>query len=113
MVRSFDGVIKIILEILQRDKEFVKYIFEYYDKFNIWIVGFSVAGISIIITNLSNFQQVFSLVINETPRRKQRGILISRIIYSFAASGGELNPKRLNYPYFYLLFQLSQDFYLK
>ena len=42
--RSFEGVTKVFLENFQKSKQNILFMFEYFDKLLIWVVGFSVGG---------------------------------------------------------------------
>jgi hypothetical protein len=59
MKRSFDTVTKLFLANFQNNKQHIQFTFEYFDKLLIWIVGFSIGGLSIIVTNLTEFNNTF------------------------------------------------------
>lgn len=60
MKSPFETVTEIFFESLEGHKENQRHNFDRSDKFMLWIVGFSVGGISLIAYNLSQFNQSFS-----------------------------------------------------
>jgi len=66
MKRPFETVTETFFENLDKLKENQRYNFNNSEKFMIWIVGFSIGGLSIIATNLTQFNQSFSHCIVKT-----------------------------------------------
>ena len=60
MKRPFDIVRQMFLKNLARTRENSKFNFEQSDKFMVWIVGFSIGGLSLIATNLTQFSEAFN-----------------------------------------------------
>ena len=60
MKRPFISVTEIFFENLDKLRENQRYNFERSEKFMLWIVGFSIGGVSIIVTNLTQFGQTFN-----------------------------------------------------
>lgn len=60
MKRPFDTLTETFFENLDRLRENQKYNFSNSEKYMIWIVGFSVGGLAIIVTNITSFNQLFS-----------------------------------------------------
>ena len=60
MKRPFETVTETFFENLDKLKENQKYNFEHSEKFMLWIVGFSIGGVSLIVTNLTQFNQTFT-----------------------------------------------------
>lgn len=60
MKGPFETVTEIFFENLDKVKENQRYNFNNSEKLMIWIVGFSIGGLSIIVTNLTQFNQSFS-----------------------------------------------------
>ncbi len=60
MKRPFDSVKEIFLENIKNSKETSKFIFEHADKLMMWIVGFSIGGLSLIIVNFSDLNSKFT-----------------------------------------------------
>lgn len=60
MKRPFETVTETFFENLDKLKENQRYNFNNSEKFMLWIVGFSIGGLSIIVTNLTQFNQSFS-----------------------------------------------------
>lgn len=57
MKRPFEFVRETFFENLDKIRENQRYNFNNSEKFMIWIVGFSIGGLSIIVTNMTNFGQ--------------------------------------------------------
>lgn len=77
MKRPFDFVTELSLKILNKSKENSNYIFEQLDKILVWIIGFSIAAISIIVSNITDLKTVYSCCVI-----KQILILLSLSIIS-------------------------------
>lgn len=60
MKRPFDVVRGTILRNIISSKETSKFLFEHSDKLLVWIVGFSIGGITIIVTNLTELNKSFT-----------------------------------------------------
>jgi hypothetical protein len=60
MQRPFEAVREYFFENLDKLKENQRYNFSNSDKYMVWVVGFSIGGLSIIVTNLTQFNQTFS-----------------------------------------------------
>ena len=60
MKRPSEAVKEVCFENLKRTRENTKFIFEHSDKFIVWIVGFSLGGISLIVSNPSKVDKVIS-----------------------------------------------------
>ncbi|MET4082845.1 hypothetical protein ABIB40_002809 [Pedobacter sp. UYP30] len=60
MKRPFDTVKDFVFDNLDKTRENNRFIFEHTDKFMVWIVGFSIGGLSLIIINLNKFDKTFS-----------------------------------------------------
>jgi len=100
MKRPFDTIRDIFFENLEKSKENQRYNFSNSEKFMVWIVGFSIAGLSIIVTNLSEFNQTFSYCVIKTILILLSLSIISGIIYRWAF-------------YFYQIHYQSIEFYLR
>jgi len=59
MKRPFEFVMDNFFESLDKVKENQRYNFNNSERFMIWIVGFSIGGLSIIVTNLAQFTNSF------------------------------------------------------
>jgi hypothetical protein len=81
MKRPFETVTETFFENLDKLKENQRYNFNNSEKFMIWIVGFSMGGLSIILTNLTQFNQSFSHCIIKTVLSLLSVSIISGIIY--------------------------------
>jgi hypothetical protein len=60
MKRPFDTVRQMFLKNLSKTRENSRSNFEQLDKFMVWIVGFSIGGVSILATNLSQFTRAYN-----------------------------------------------------
>jgi len=60
MKRPFDTVKEIFADNLERSREDTKFMFEQADKFMVWIVGFSIGGLSLIVSNIINLDKKFN-----------------------------------------------------
>lgn len=60
MERPFQTVTRAFSENLDKLKENQRYNFDKAEKFMLWIVGFSIGGVSLIVTNLTQFNQTFN-----------------------------------------------------
>lgn len=81
MKRPFDIIREIFFENLDKLKENQRYNFSNSDKYMIWVVGFAISGLSIIVTNLTNFNNIFSHSIIKTILVLLSTSIISGIIY--------------------------------
>lgn len=84
MKRPFEVVTETILENLDKLKENQRYNFNNSEKFMLWIVGFSIGGLSIIVTNLTQFNQSFNHSIIKTILLLLSTSIISGIIYRWS-----------------------------
>jgi hypothetical protein len=84
MKRPFDTVRDLFFENLDKSLENARYNFSNSEKFMVWIVGFSIAGLSIIVTNLTKFNQDFNHCIIKTILILLSISIISGIIYRWA-----------------------------
>ena len=84
MKRPFETVRELFFENLDRVRENQKYNFSNSDKYMIWIVGFSIGGLSIIVTNLTSFNQLFTHSILKVILILLSTSIISGIIYRWA-----------------------------
>jgi hypothetical protein len=84
MKRPFDTVKDLFFENLDKSLENVRYNFSNSEKFMVWIVGFSIAGLSIIVTNLTKFNQDFNHSIIKAILILLSISIISGIIYRWA-----------------------------
>lgn len=60
MKRPFDTIKELFFENLDKLKENQRYNFSNSDKYMVWVVGFSIGGLSIIVTHLTEFNLSFS-----------------------------------------------------
>ncbi len=60
MKRPFESVRESFFENLDNLRENQRYNFSNFDKYMVWVVGFSIGGLSIIVSNLTSFNQLFS-----------------------------------------------------
>lgn len=60
MKRPFDIVKETFFENLDKIKENQRYNFSNSEKYMVWVVGFAIGGLSIIVTNLTEFNQTYS-----------------------------------------------------
>lgn len=60
MERPFENITKTFFDSLERTRENQKYNFSNSEKFMIWIVGFAIGGLSIIVSNTTTLNQSFS-----------------------------------------------------
>ncbi len=100
MKSPFDSIKEIFFENLDSLKENQRYNFENSEKFMLWIVGFSIGGLSIIVTNLTAFNQTFQHSIVKAVLILLAISIISGIIYRMAF-------------YFFQIQYQSIEFYLK
>lgn len=84
MKRPFDTVKETFFENLDRLRENQKYNFSNSEKYMIWIVGFSIGGLSIIVTNLTSFHQIFPHCVIKTVLILLTTSIIAGIIYRWA-----------------------------
>jgi len=84
MKGPFETVTETFFENLDRLKENQRYNFSNSEKFMIWIVGFSIGGLFIIVSNLTQFNQSFSHNILKTILILLSISIISGIVYRWA-----------------------------
>lgn len=84
MKSPFETVTETFFENLDKLKENQRYNFANSEKFMIWIVGFSIGGLSIIVTNFTQFNQSFSHFVVKTILMLLSLSIISGIIYRWA-----------------------------
>jgi hypothetical protein len=84
MKGPFETVTETFFENLDRLKENQRYNFSNSEKFMIWIVGFSIGGLFIIVSNLTQFNQSFSHDILKTILILLSISIISGIVYRWA-----------------------------
>lgn len=84
MKRPFTTIKETFFENLDKIKENQRYNFSNLDKMMIWIVGFSIGGLSIIISNLTDFNQSFSDSVVQTVLTLLAISIITGIIYRLA-----------------------------
>lgn len=60
MKRPFDTVREAIFELMQNHKQHSKELIEQIDKLLLWVVGFSIGGLSLIVSNLATFSKGFN-----------------------------------------------------
>lgn len=84
MKRPFDIVRETFFENLDKLKENQRYNFSNSDKYMVWVVGFSIGGLSIIVTSLTKFNNSFSHHIIKTVLVLLSTSIISGIIYRWA-----------------------------
>jgi hypothetical protein len=84
MKRPFETVTETFFENLDKLKENQRYNFANSERFMIWIVGFSIGGLSIIVTNLTQFNQSFSHCIVKTILMLLSLSILSGIVYRWA-----------------------------
>lgn len=100
MKKPSEIIQELIIENLDKLQENQRHNFSNIDKFMIWVVGFSIGGISIIATNITQFNQLFSHLI----------IKITLILLVISVISG------LVYRWFFYLFQAQYqngEMYLK
>ncbi len=84
MKSPFEAVWEIFLENLDRQKENRKFNFSNLDRFMIWIVGFSISGIAIIVSNLTSLNRIFNHGVIKTILILLSLSIVAGIIYRFA-----------------------------
>ena len=84
MKRPFESLTQLISENLERVRENQLYNFSNFDKYMVWVVGFSIGGISIILTNLTSFNEVFDYFVVKTVLSALCVSIISGIIYRWS-----------------------------
>lgn len=84
MKRPFEIVKETFFENLDKLKENQRYNFSNSDKYMVWVVGFAIGGLSIIVTNLTQFNQSFSHCIIKTILILLAISIISGILYRWA-----------------------------
>jgi hypothetical protein len=84
MQGPFETITETFFENLDKLKENQRYNFERSEKFMLWIVGFSIGGISLIATNLTEFNKLFTHFTLKTVFILLIISIISGIIYRWA-----------------------------
>ena len=85
MERPFDSKIRLVYESLEKTKENFIFNFNQNDKILVWIVGFSVTTITLIISNISNIGENYSSFILKIILFLLSTSIISGIIYRLSA----------------------------
>ena len=85
MERPFDTRLRLVYETLEKTKENFIFNFNQNDKILVWIVGFSVTAISIIISKISDISENYSACILKAVLILLTTSIISGIIYRFSA----------------------------
>lgn len=85
MERPFDSRLKSVYETLEKTKENFIFNFNQIDKILVWIVGFSVTAISIIISKISEISENYSSSLLKTVLFLLTTSIISGIIYRLSA----------------------------
>lgn len=85
MERPFDTRLKLVYETLEKTKENFIFNFNQNDKILVWIVGFSVTAISLIISKISDISENYSDYILKTVLLLLTTSIISGIIYRLSA----------------------------
>jgi len=85
MESPFDTRLRLVYETLEKTKENFIFNFNQNDKILVWIVGFSVTAISLIISKISNISETYSAYILKTVLILLAISIISGIIYRFSA----------------------------
>jgi hypothetical protein len=60
MKRPFDSIRELVFENLEQFKENSRFVFEQADKLIVWIVGFAIGGLSLIVSNYTELDKNFS-----------------------------------------------------
>jgi hypothetical protein len=84
MKRPFDTVKELFFENLDKLKENQRYNFSNSDKYMVWVVGFSIGGLSIIVTHLTEFNNSFSHYIIKVILVLLATSIVSGILYRWA-----------------------------
>ena len=84
MKRPFETVKETFFENLDKLQENQRFNFSNSDKYMVWVVGFSIGGLSIIVTSLTQFNQSFSHYIVKTILILLAISIISGILYRWA-----------------------------
>lgn len=84
MKRPFESVREIFFDNIARSRENAKFIFEHSDKLMVWIVGFSIGGLSLIVSQLTEFNQSFTHCILKGVLILLSISIVSGIIYRIA-----------------------------
>jgi hypothetical protein len=100
MKRPFEAITEMFFDNLDRVKENQKFNFSNSEKYMIWVVGFSVGGLAIIVTNLTSFNTLFSHKIIKTVLILLSTSIIAGMIYRWAF-------------YFYQIYYQSTEFQLR
>jgi hypothetical protein len=85
MERPFDTRLRLVYETLEKTKENFIFNFNQNDKILVWIVGFSVTAISLIISKISDISENYSSCILKTVLLLLTTSIISGIIYRLSA----------------------------
>src|SRR5438552_1341512 len=84
MKRAFEALRETFFENLDKLRENQRYSYSNSDKYMVWVVGFSIGGLSIIVTNLTQFSQSFNHVIIKTILILLSISIISGVVYRWA-----------------------------
>ena len=84
MKRPFDTVKEMFFENFEKLKENQRYNFSNSDKYMVWVVGFAIGGLSIIVTNLTQFNQTFNHCVIKAILILLSISIISGIIYRWS-----------------------------
>ncbi len=100
MKRPFEAVRELVFDSLERTRENNRFIFEHSDKFMVWIVGFSIGGLSLIVINLSKFDKTLSHTLLKSILVLLAISIVSGIVYRVAF-------------YSYQIYYQQKEFYLE
>lgn len=84
MKKPFEQIIELYSENLERVRENQLRNFENSEKFMLWIVGFAIGGLSLIISNIVSFQDHYSSTITKIVLISLATSIVSGIIYRWA-----------------------------
>jgi hypothetical protein len=84
MKRPFDTIRELFFENVNRSRENARFIFTQSDNLLVWLVGFSIGGLSIIVSNLTTFNSTFSHCTVKTVLTLLTISIIAGILYRIA-----------------------------
>ena len=84
MKRPYEAIKEMFFENLTQLRENQKYNFSNSEKFMIWLVGFSIGGLSLIVTHLTEFNELYSRNIIKTVLVLLTISIVSGIVYRWA-----------------------------
>jgi hypothetical protein len=84
MKRPYENIKQIFFENLDKVKENQRFNYKFLDKYMIWVVGFSITGLGIIVTNLTGFSTAFDHCVLKIILILLSTSIISGIIYRLA-----------------------------